>query len=349
MNEMTTTRTPEVIAAEIRALTSTVLCNIIEIGRRFTEAKALIPHGQFGQWLEESTGYSQRTARNFMKLYDAYGDQQYSLFGAQTNRQTFANLPYSKALALLSVPEEEREAFAEEVHADEISVRELKAEIAKREEERDRAIEDLDAAKEDLKEMSERLDDAQTTVDRLSDELDELQNRPVEVAVREPSKEELDAIVADRLRESDEIHAKVLASADEARRKVETDLVKSRQDLKAMKDKLKNAEADHQKALEQERAKAADAAKAEAAQTVQALKGAEAKVRDLRGQLDAAEKKLAMSDASVVEFRLRFTAWQQAFAAVRDALGRVPSDVAGAMRSAVHAQLDAWEKEAGNG
>ena len=346
MNELINTRTPEVIAAEIRALTSTVLCNIIEIGRRFTEAKALIPHGQFGQWLEESTGYSQRTARNFMKLYDAYGDQQYSLFGAQTNRQTFSNLPYSKALALLSVPEEEREAFAEEVHADEISVRELKAEIAKREEERDRAIEDLDAAKEDLKEMSERLDDAQTTVDRLSDELDELQNRPVEVAVREPSKEELDAIVADRLRESDEIHAKVLASADEARRKVETDLAKSRQDLKAMKDKLKNAEADHQKALEQERVKAADAAKAEAAQTVQALKGAEAKVRDLSGQLEAAEKKLAMSDEAVTTFKVHFSAWQRDHAAMLEAMAKAPPELVGNLRSAIRAQMDAWEKEA---
>ena len=346
MNELTTTRTPEVIAAEIRSLTATMLWNVIEIGRRMMEAKALLPHGEFGPWLEQNTAYSQRTANNFMKLYDAYGDNQASLFGASTNSQTFANLPYSKALALLSVPESERESFAEEVHAEEISLRELKEEIRKREEERDRAIEDLDAAKEDLKEMSERLDDAQTTVDRLSDELDELQNRPVEVAVREPSKEELDAIVADRLREIDAKFAEAMASAEEARLKAETELIKKQQDLKALNDKLKNAKADHQKALELERAKAADAAKAEAAQTVQALKGAEAKVRDLRGRLDAAEKKLAMSDASVVEFRLRFTAWQQAFAAVLDALGRVPSDVAGAMRSAIHAQLDAWEKEA---
>ncbi len=345
MNELINTRTPEVIAAEIRTLTATMLSNVIEIGRRMAEAKAILPHGEFGPWLEKNTAYSQRTANNFMKLYDAYGDQQASLFGANSNSQTFANLPYSKALALLSVPENEREAFAEEVRADEISLRELKDQIAKREEERDRAVEDLAAVKEDLREMSEQLDDAQTTIDRQADELDELRNRPVEVAVREPSEEELGAIVADRLRESDEIHAKVLASADEARRKVETELGKKNQDIKALKDKLKRAEEDHQKALEYERVKAVEKSKEDIRQLEESIAFAEKKNRELGSQLDAAEKKLAMSDASVVEFRLRFTAWQQVFAAVLDALGRVPSDVAGAMRSAVHAQLDAWGKE----
>jgi chromosome segregation ATPase len=281
-----------------------------------------------------------------MKLYDAYGDNQASLFGASTNSQTFANLPYSKALALLSVPENERESFAEEVHAEEISLRELKEEIRKREEERDRAVEDLDAAKEDIRDMSAQLDDAQTVIDRQADELDELRNRPVEVAVREPSEEELGAIVADRLKEVNEIHAQALASADAERQKAENDLVKARQDAKALKDKLKRAEEDHQKALEQERVKAAEKSKEDIRQLEESIAFAEKKNREMGAQLDAAEKKLAMSDASVVEFRLRFIAWQAAFSAVRDALGRVPSDVAGAMRSAVHAQLDAWGKEA---
>ena len=36
-----TTRTPEIIAAEIRALTGSVLSGILEIGRRFVEAKEM--------------------------------------------------------------------------------------------------------------------------------------------------------------------------------------------------------------------------------------------------------------------------------------------------------------------
>ena len=132
--DLTNTRTPEVIAAEVRALTATVLTNVIEIGRRFAEAKAMLPHGEFGAWLENSTGYSQRTANNFMRLFDAYGDQQASMFGANPNSQAFANLPYTKALALLSVPEEAREDFAREVDAESISLRELQEKIKERDE-----------------------------------------------------------------------------------------------------------------------------------------------------------------------------------------------------------------------
>ncbi|MBQ7124923.1 MAG: DUF3102 domain-containing protein [Clostridia bacterium] len=69
MNELQTTRTPEVIAGEIRALTATMLTNIVEIGRRMCEAKEILPHGEFGKWISEQTGYSSSTANNFMKLY----------------------------------------------------------------------------------------------------------------------------------------------------------------------------------------------------------------------------------------------------------------------------------------
>ncbi|MBQ6756489.1 MAG: DUF3102 domain-containing protein [Oscillospiraceae bacterium] len=43
MNELSTTRTPEVIASEVMTLTASALVNIIEIGRRFTEAKEILP------------------------------------------------------------------------------------------------------------------------------------------------------------------------------------------------------------------------------------------------------------------------------------------------------------------
>ena len=351
MNEMTTTRTPEVIAAEIRALTSTVLSNIIEIGRRFVEAKALLPHGSFGPWLENSTGYSQRTANNFMRLYDAYGDQQASLFGAVSNSQTFANLPYSKALALLSVPESEREDFAEEVRADEISLRQLKEEIAKREAriadlevERDRAAEDLAAAKEDANDLASRLDETAEIAERQAQELEELRNRPVDVAVRDPSAEELDAMVADRLKEVNEIHAQALASADEARRKVETDLVKARQDAKALKDKIKNAEADHKKALEQERVKAADEVKGQ----LEKLKGnwseSERKVQELTAQLESARKQAAMADEAAISFKAAFGQWQRAHADMEAALERAAPETAKKLRAAMAAQMDAWGK-----
>ena len=56
--EMAVSRTPEVVAAEIRALTANMLTSIVEIGRRMCEAKEMLPHGSFGNWIKENTGYS---------------------------------------------------------------------------------------------------------------------------------------------------------------------------------------------------------------------------------------------------------------------------------------------------
>lgn len=66
MNEPITERTPLVIAAEINRIkqqtSKIMLTNAIEVGKRLKEAKALLPHGEWGKWLIESVSYSQRTA-----------------------------------------------------------------------------------------------------------------------------------------------------------------------------------------------------------------------------------------------------------------------------------------------
>lgn len=43
-----TTKTVEVVAAEINSLTESMLVNIVEIGRRMCEAKEMLPYGTFG-------------------------------------------------------------------------------------------------------------------------------------------------------------------------------------------------------------------------------------------------------------------------------------------------------------
>ncbi|KZE79292.1 hypothetical protein AV654_17630 [Paenibacillus elgii] len=126
MNQITD-RTPHVIAAEIRSIdTQTreiVLRSAIEIGRRLIEAKELVGHGEWGTWLETNVSYSQSTANNFMRIAEEYRDS-----------QTFGNLSYSQAVALLGVPAEEREQFAADVEAEKLSTRELKKAIKEKQE-----------------------------------------------------------------------------------------------------------------------------------------------------------------------------------------------------------------------
>ena len=41
---------------------------ILSIGQRLIEAKAMLPHGEWLPWLTEQVEFSERTARNFMRL-----------------------------------------------------------------------------------------------------------------------------------------------------------------------------------------------------------------------------------------------------------------------------------------
>lgn len=109
-------RTPEIIGEEIRSLVSmanrTTLWFALEIGRRLTEAKALVGHGGWLGFLKDHTEFSERKAQDLMRVYRAYGGQS-SLFGTElANPQAFADLDYTKAVALLAQQTCERMAVA---------------------------------------------------------------------------------------------------------------------------------------------------------------------------------------------------------------------------------------------
>ena len=46
---------------------------VVEIGRRLTDAKRRLGHGRFLVWLAAEFGWSERTAENFMRVYDLHG------------------------------------------------------------------------------------------------------------------------------------------------------------------------------------------------------------------------------------------------------------------------------------
>lgn len=157
-----TNRTPVLIAAEINKIkedTKRILIyNSIEIGRKLTEAKELVPHGEWGNWLKTEVDYSKSTANNLMKIFQEYGADQISLLGENLKSQTFGNLNYSQATLLLGVPAEERKKFVEENNVEEMSARELKKaieELKKTEEEKEKALKAMEEAEEKAREESE--------------------------------------------------------------------------------------------------------------------------------------------------------------------------------------------------
>lgn len=322
--ELSRKRTPEIIAGEIRTFTASMLNNIIEIGRRMVEVKDLLPHGSFGQWIKENTGYSQSTANNFMRLFLEYGADQGSLFGAEVKSQTFGNLSYTKALALLAVPEGEREQFAEEHDVENMSTRELEQAIKDKKAAEERAaalekelveIEDghelalaeltdqlnelrINAAKgkEALKERAGLLDEiekAQLTEKELRDQIHDLENRPI-ATVKERDEQAIEEAVQ---------KAKAAAAVEWNERTAK--LTQELEKAKTATDKLKAK---------------ADKADAGAAEKVAA---AEAEAEKLRRELEAARKAAKLSDANVTAFSIHFKAFQETAQALFAALGKI--------------------------
>lgn len=282
-------RSLEVISAEIRAITASMLSNIMEIGRRMCEAKELLPHGEFGVWIREETGYSLSTANNFMRIFKEYSAPQGSLFGPEANCQTFGNLSYSKALALLSVPAEEREEFAERVDAEHLSSRELQEAIKEMNEQKARAdLAENEAVqmREQLKFVQEARDDIGAALSeseaerkKLLEEIKELKNRPIEVAVAKGSQDEIDAAVQKALKAAAKEHKKEM---DEALSKVSA-VAKQNDELE-------------KKVLEAEQ-RAADAVK----------NNGFAEAEMYKREAEELRKKLAMSDPAVAEFKGLFS------------------------------------------
>lgn len=329
-------RTVDVIAAEINALTATMLTNVIEIGRRMVEAKEMLPHGQFGPWLKANTPYSTSTANNYMRLFEAYGSPQNSLFGAEINSQTFGNLNYSKALALLEIPDEEREAFVKENDVEAMSTRELQKVIKERDEarrERDEALQAGEGSALAMTELQDKLAETQEKlkgtreardeiaaflrerteeVEELKAEVKQLQHRPVEVAVQEPDQKAIDAAVEEALAKAAEQH---------------------RVDMQGMQDKLDREVAENNK-LE----KRLDKLKAKAAAT----ENGEEKAR-LQAEVEQLSKQLAMAAPEITTFKVQFGAWQQAYTTMMRTLAAVPSDAADNLRKAIKAQMEQWE------
>ena len=161
MSDIITVRDGDIIAAEINTIKEDtrriMIANAIRIGGKLVEAKATVPFGEWGKWLEEKVDYSQSTANNLMKLYQEYGTGEVNLFDNWTNSQTFANLSYSQHMAMLALPFAERAEFAERNHVEEMSTRELEKAVREELEKTQKALEMSEQLRKEAQKEQETL------------------------------------------------------------------------------------------------------------------------------------------------------------------------------------------------
>lgn len=319
---MTPSRDIREITAEIRTIQDSVrrtaLSGAIEIGRRLTEAKELLQHGEWGDWLKREFEFSQSTASRLMQLFREYGADQGSLFGAETKYATLQNISVSNALRLIAIPDEEREEFAAEHDIEHKSAREVEELIRQRQEAdaraaaAEKALADADEGHAlAMAELDERLHSAQQAErdaksiaetanarvkalaaerDKTAAELEELRSRPIEVAVQVDE----DAVK----KAAEEAKAEAEQKAKAKLEKLEKKLTAATQELEAYKD-------GDNRELEQSRARAA------------------ALEKELAEERERARKAAEMQDADVSAFGVHFANVQRDFNDLMGALGRI--------------------------
>ena len=257
--DITGARDLETITAEILTMKQTAGEAILGIGQRLIEAKAMLSHGEWLPWLTERVEFSERQAQRFIRLAQEW-----------RNPTALADLGATKALALLSLPPEEREKFMGEPHevdgqektVIDMTSRELEKAIRERDEalhtaeearaaaetaEQSRAKMEADMAA--LKKLHQSSQEAEAQyradLEKAQEELKALQEQPVDVAVMEVDQNALEAARREAVAE---MQAKV-DKATEARKKAEEKRKKAEEDLEVLRQQLEASQQAERRAV----------------------------------------------------------------------------------------------------
>ena len=222
-------RSAAVIAAEINAIksqTSGILeaaftyakRSCFEIGKRLEEAKSTVPHGEWGDWLQQNVSYSVSTANDLMRIYREFGNEQIDMITGKSDAEIFEGLSQSQMVALFGLPKALRAGFVEEhreeLESGELSSRKLKDEIKRLNEvieQKDKEIKDNDDSYGELVLAKKKLEREKQ---ELQLQFDELKERPIEATqvtekIYEPSPEQIEEIRSAAIRETEDKHQKV--------------------------------------------------------------------------------------------------------------------------------------------
>lgn len=273
---------------------------VIEIGRRLTEAKAQLKHGEWLPWLREKVEFSETSAQNFMRIAREYG-----------NTHLVGDLGASKALVLLALPASERENFASEKHlvngeeksVSEMSKRELEEAIRQRklaELERDKMQRELDEQRKANEEAAAEMQKAQEAAEAARAAVEDAKS--ISLAAQERT--------AELERELKELREKPVDVA------VQTVDASAEQIAAAVKEAEKAAKRDAAVAKKAEELKAAEAQRDEARKAVEnaeaGKKAAEEQAAALRAELEKARKSAAaMDNKALAEFGVLFRQAQE--------------------------------------
>lgn len=142
----------EQLAVEAQMLRTTINLNMLQLGRIFTEAKPLVPHGEWEKWVKNNADCSVRLAQDMMAAWKRFG-----------NNPRMQEIEKSKMFKLLPLPEEQEEKFLAEHDVENMSAREIQEAVRKAKSEaqaeidriRQETLAEVEQAKQSAKEVIE--------------------------------------------------------------------------------------------------------------------------------------------------------------------------------------------------
>ncbi|MBR5223265.1 MAG: DUF3102 domain-containing protein [Clostridia bacterium] len=247
---------------------------------RDTKLYEKLGYSTFGEYTEASLNIKERQAYTYISTMEAHGE---------AFLQLNANLGITKLALISNIPAPDRQDFVESHDLAGMTVEQVKELVAAN----DQKGEQIGMLQEEIADKDDELTEAEERIRELEAELEVAQNKPTEVAVREPSAEELL-----RIREAERIKAK-----------------------KEYEKTAKSEKAELKKKLEAERDAAVNEANAKAIKEIEDYKNkvaiAEGQVAAAVKQAEELQKQLSVSSSPEAT---KFTFFFEALAADYDKL-----------------------------
>ena len=102
------------LAMQARTLRLSINMNMWQLARVFVEAKELVPHGEWGKWLQDNADVSEKTAEDMMAAYKRFG-----------GKPQFESLGRAKTFKLLPLPAGTEDQFMREHDVQAMTTREV--------------------------------------------------------------------------------------------------------------------------------------------------------------------------------------------------------------------------------
>lgn len=191
------------IEMRLEAYRDNACTSMLEMGRWLNVAKdeGVAPHGEWTAWVQEHTYMSERTAQDWMRAARELPP------GSPLER-----LGIAKIRALMTLPQEEREAAAEQMHADELSTRDVERHVKALKAERDEALRLVGEQKKQLSRIHDR---EKNVVDAAVKDAIRLEREDAEKARKEAEAEARAALL-----QSEAERTKLMAALDKADRTI---------------------------------------------------------------------------------------------------------------------------------